>query len=166
MKVTRITLVILILSATMYASAGEGATTFPRSMQGEWVGTSAEWAGKAVPNEIAHRLKVTVKSASITISPLFYKDGSFHSRGEPIVFAYRVDANKKPAAMDLILKDADGEHRQLGIYKLDQGKLTLCWQHDGKQRPAEFKTVAEPAQMLLVLKRAAAGVDEKGRVRE
>ena len=56
--------------------------------------------------------------------------------------------------IDLIFKDGDAEHRMLGIYATDGKQLKLCWQHDGKARPTEFKTKAEPSQMLLVLERA------------
>src|SRR5262249_40872043 len=136
--------------------ASKKQTASPRAMQGEWVGTAAEWAGKAVPNEIARRMKVTVKEMSITISPLSYQDDMFHTRGEPAEFSYRIDPTKNPKAIDLILKDSEGEHRQLGIYHADEGQLKLCWQHDGKQRPTEFKTAAEPTQMLSVLTRSQA----------
>jgi uncharacterized protein (TIGR03067 family) len=110
-----------------------------------------------VPDEIARTVKVTVKEASIAVSALFYLDGTFHTRGEPTVFAYRIDSSTKPQAIDFILKDGNEEFRQLGIYKVDEGRLILCWQNNGKERPTEFKTVAEPAQMLLVLKRPPTG---------
>src|SRR4051812_43079880 len=91
-------LFITWLQITSSLCAGDLPTTFPKSMQGEWTGISAEWGGKAVPPDIARRLKVTIKQGTILVSPLLSKDGTFHVEGEPIEFAYRIDAGKKPRA--------------------------------------------------------------------
>jgi len=131
----------------------KGPAGFPRKAQGEWVAVAAEWAGKQVPAEVARRITVTVGPASLTVGPLAHDEGGFTNRGEPTEFAYRLDPAAKPAAIDLTYAADGAEHRQLGIYALDKGQLKLCWQHDGKGRPTEFKTVEAPTRLLLVLER-------------
>jgi uncharacterized protein (TIGR03067 family) len=128
---------------------------FGRELHGVWVATGAEYAGKSPPAEVVRRLRVIIREDSVTISPLQIVRGKFSVEGEPLEFRYEVDAKAMPKEIDLISRDEDGEHRMLGIYADSRSELRICWQHDGKMRPREFKTRAEPTQMLLVLKRAS-----------
>jgi uncharacterized protein (TIGR03067 family) len=145
---------VAVAVAVLTVLPSGGPAGFKREAQGEWVAAAAEWAGKPVPAEVAQRIKVTVGPASVTVSPLIHEDGKFDTRGEPIEFRYRLDPAAKPKAIDLTLKgDGGTEQTQLGIYALDGGQFKLCWQHDGRGRPMAFKTVEEPAQLLLVLVR-------------
>jgi uncharacterized protein (TIGR03067 family) len=153
MRVTALVSVIVAGLLASTCSAADGPTSFPKEVHGEWIVVSAEWAGKAVPKPVAGRMRVTVKAETIIVSPLVYVDDEFDTKGEATEFSYKIDAKSKPKGIELTLKDEEGEFRQLGIYEIGGGRMKLCWQHDGKGRPKEFKTVAEPTQMFLVLER-------------
>jgi uncharacterized protein (TIGR03067 family) len=130
-------------------------STFPRELHGLWVATEAEYAGKSPPAQIVRQLRVTVEEDLIKMSSLVLSEGEFSAKGKPMEFTYTIDAKARPKEIDLVFKDEDGEHRMLGIYAHCGNELRICWQHDGKIRPREFKTRAEPTRMLLVLKRAS-----------
>jgi uncharacterized protein (TIGR03067 family) len=130
-------------------------STLPRELRGAWVATEAEYSGKSPPAQIVRQLKVTINEDLITISPLELIQGKFSVAGKPLAFRYKIDGEAKPKEIDLVFKAEDGEHRMLGIYAGDLNELRICWQHDGKMRPREFRTKAEAPQMLLVLKRAS-----------
>jgi uncharacterized protein (TIGR03067 family) len=143
----------LIILFTSIGSADDGAVGFPKEVHGEWTVVSAEWSGKTVPKKVASQMRVTVKAKTIIVSPLVYLDNKFDTKGEATEFSYKIDPKSKPKAFELILKDDQEELRQLGIYEVSGTQLKLCWQHDGKGRPKEFKTAEEPTQIFLVLER-------------
>jgi uncharacterized protein (TIGR03067 family) len=143
--------VFVLAAATVVAADGP---PLPAAAEGDWVATAIEFAGRRPPADLVRRYKVVVKKGAVVLDPLFISDGKFSLMGEPLEARTEAPPKAAPGEIDLVLKDEAGEHRMRGIFALDGPRLKLCWQLDGKARPAEFKTRAEPAQMLLVLERA------------
>jgi uncharacterized protein (TIGR03067 family) len=143
----------VLLTANSLAAADK-PQPLPKAAQGDWVAVAIEFCGQQPPADIVHKYKVTVEADVIVLAPLNLADGKFNVEGETLKVRYEQDPKASPKAIDLILKDGDAELRMLGIYATDGKQLKMCWQHDGKARPTEFKTKAEPSQMLLVLERA------------
>jgi uncharacterized protein (TIGR03067 family) len=125
--------------------------TVPVKLQGSWTATTAEFCGKMPPADIVGKLRVIFKEKTIAISDLSHNEGKFYIEGEPVELGCEI--NPKTKELDLISKDGDKEYRMLGIYAIEGETLKVCWQHDGKARPKEFKTVESPTQMMMILKR-------------
>jgi uncharacterized protein (TIGR03067 family) len=110
--------------------------------QGKWTVASIEENGKAAPADEVAKFEVTIKGDVFTVK---IKDE------ENKEMTIKVDATKKPAAIDLVPKNAK-EPTVLGIYKLDGDTLTICGTDEKKERPAEFAT--GKGITTIVLKRA------------
>ncbi len=41
-----------------------------------------------------------------------------------------------------------------GIYRVDNGELTLCWDVPGRERPKEFKSEPKSTVQVIVFRRA------------
>ncbi len=145
---------LFVLLAATSTTAADKPQPLPKTTQGDWVAVAVEFCGQRPPADIVRKYKVIVEADVIVLGPLNMADGKFNAEGEPCKARYEQNPKASPKAIDLILKDGDAEYRMLGIYAADGNQLKLCWQHDGKARPTEFKTNAEPTQMLLVLERA------------
>ena len=100
-------------------------------IQGEWIVVDS-----TVPQQIAK--KITVKGNEWT-NPM----------GQKSTIAITIGDSKKPKQLDTWATD---NARFLGIYKIEDGKLTFCREKVARGiRPTEFK--ATPSNDLLVLKR-------------
>jgi uncharacterized protein (TIGR03067 family) len=141
----------VLLAAT--SSAADEPRPLPKELQGEWAAVAMEFSGQSPPADIVDKYRVVVKGDKISLSPLEMADGKFTAAGEPFELRCEHDPNANSKGIDLIFKNGDEEIRMLGIYVLEEKRLKICWQHDGKARPKEFKTGKEPSQTLLVLER-------------
>jgi uncharacterized protein (TIGR03067 family) len=145
---------VFFLLTAASLNAADKPPSLPKAIQGDWVATGIEYCGQQPPADIVRKYKVTVKDDVITLAPLNHMDGKFNVKGEPLAVRCEHDPKADPNRIDLILRDGDVEHRMLGIYAVEGKQLKICWQHDGKARPTEFKTKAEPSQMMVVLVRS------------
>jgi uncharacterized protein (TIGR03067 family) len=78
-----------------------------------------------------------------------FKEGA---KGKPEEGAYKSDAKKNPAEIDLTPPDAAKGETILGIYKIDGDTLTLCLTMGG-ERPKEFAAPPGSKRMLVTCKR-------------
>ncbi len=100
-------------------------------IQGEWLVEDSN-----VPQQIGK--KITVKGNEWT-----------NSMGQKSTIAITINDSKKPKQLDTLAAD---NARFLGIYKIEDGKLTFCREKVARGvRPTEFK--ATPSHDFLVLKR-------------
>jgi uncharacterized protein (TIGR03067 family) len=154
MLVFRLSVFLLLLLVSTCDAEDKESPEFPKSQQGEWLATAIEFNGQSPPNDIVRKFKVTIKAKSIVIGAIEFKDDKFTGEGEPMEFGITHHPSSKPNGIDLTFKNGNEQIRMLGIYAVDGDQLKLCWQHDGKERPTEFKAKAEPSGMMVILKRA------------
>jgi uncharacterized protein (TIGR03067 family) len=96
------------------------------------------------------------------------KDGAWIFKGDEISFndpnapgksRFKVDPAKSPKEIDIIGLDGPQKGKALqGIYRLVDGKLTICIRDlaaAAKGRPTEFVTKADSGLGLIVLEKAA-----------
>jgi uncharacterized protein (TIGR03067 family) len=145
--------VFAVLAFTSVAADKPKLRPLPKEIQGQWVAARMEFSGQRPPVSIERKYKAAVRGDTITLGPLTFADGRFTDKGEPFDVRCEYDPDASPKTIDLIFKNGNAEIRMLGIYAVEGKQLKLCWQHDGQARPKEFKTKADPSQMLLVLRR-------------
>jgi uncharacterized protein (TIGR03067 family) len=99
--------------------------------QGTWVATSSIYDDQAAPEAIVRSIKRIVTDDHV----VWERDGKRFA-GTKI----ELDLSRDPKTIDLI--PDGGPHRGeriLGIYKLEDDKLTICTAGAGQPRPKEFK---------------------------
>lgn len=124
-----------------------------KALSGEWVVTSSQEFGK---------------KGELHVGDVFKFDGerlTHEGHGDPVEYRIRLTASAKPSQMDWrFAEPADAATSHRGIFKLDDGKLTVCVVHkfdadDPTDRPTEFETKAgrskgdAPGSVMLVLER-------------
>jgi uncharacterized protein (TIGR03067 family) len=130
----RFVLAFMLLAVTGLCTADDKKKDDKDLIQGEWVVVDS-----TIPQQIGK--KIVVKGDEWT-SPTGQK------------FTITIDDSKKPKQLDLA-KAANANATFLGIYKLEDDKLTFCREKVARgARPKELK--ATPIDDLLVLKRATA----------
>jgi uncharacterized protein (TIGR03067 family) len=138
-------LVVALLAAVgAVGNAGEkGGKKDEDRIRGTWLPVSAEEGGRKEPDE-------KLKDSKI----VFGADGKLNLtvQGKEMEGTYKLDATKKPKAIDVTIKDGSKEETHKGIYLLEKDSLKLCFAEP--DRPTEFATQAGTKSLLLVLKRA------------
>ena len=115
-----------------------------RSIQGEWLVTSAEENGRP-------------KEGDIGFKAIFTGDKLTLQRDKQDAFAlkYKLDATQKPRAIDTSHEIDPGKPIiQLGAYALDGDTLRLCLAPAGRPRPPKIETKQGDGVVLFILKRA------------
>ena len=115
-----------------------------KKLVGKWKVTKGMRAGEKVDGgNLPPQIKITEKTITIP-SP----------EGEAFVMGYKIDASKKPVAIDIKIESGPvPEGSALGIIKMNEKTLTLCYDPTGQKRPAEFKTSEDNGCFMFVLKR-------------
>jgi uncharacterized protein (TIGR03067 family) len=102
-------------------------------LQGTWVAESEELNGVPTPTDKLDRT-LTVDGNKFTNT--FRRGSGVHTSEGKLV----LDPSQSPKAMDLV----GAEFERQAIYKIEDGKLLVCVQHDpAKARPAGFKTTKD-----------------------
>ena len=119
--------------AFLFVMEKSGAKFDPEKIVGDWQCIMGERAGEEVPEErMASVISISKDKITIPLGP----DMAF-------VMGYEVDASKSPAAVDMKILEGPGEGNAVGIMKMEDGKLFLCYDPTGENRPEEFKTDAD-----------------------
>jgi len=136
------------LTLAVGAPGKESPAKDPPSIVGEWVGEKAVAGGKEQP----------VPAGGITFT--FTADGKMTvkegARDKTDTGAYKTDAKKDPAEIDIIPPEDKKEPTVLGIYKVDGDTLTLCFARGkaGPARPSKFEAPEGTDAIVITLKRA------------
>jgi uncharacterized protein (TIGR03067 family) len=121
--------------------------------QGVWTTVSFRRNGKDTPDEIAHSITRTVDGDHV----VWKRNGKSFS-GSTIV----LDPTADPKTIDIF---ADGgparDIRVLGIYKLEDDRLTICTADPDQPRPKDFKAEKDSKRTLMVFKREKAKANDK-----
>ena len=99
--------------------------------QGIWTATSSIYDGQEAPEKIVRSITRTVEQDHV----VWKRDGKSFA-GTKV----ELDPSRDPKAIDVI--PDGGRHRGervLGIYKLEQDRLTICMAAPGQPRPREFQ---------------------------
>lgn len=118
----------------------------PFQLDGEWTIVRGTREGSRVE---ADRLPpvVTFQGKQLTIPAGADPDQKF-------VIAFKIDQNVQPAAVDFEIVDGPVTGATaLGIIRMENGELTLCYDPTGQKRPEAFESTAENGRFLFVLKR-------------
>jgi uncharacterized protein (TIGR03067 family) len=99
--------------------------------QGTWRATSSIYDGQEAPQEIVRSITRTVEKDHV----VWKRDGKSFA-GTRI----ELDPSRDPKTIDVIPDGGkDRGERVLGIYKLEDDRLTICMAAPGQPRPKEFK---------------------------
>jgi uncharacterized protein (TIGR03067 family) len=121
----------------------------PQGLEGAWVPIAANVSGK----------ELLVAELRVKYLVLDGHDYNIIDRGNQIVDRgeYLVNGSAKPWTIDIVGRDGPNAGRSLlAIFELQDDRLTVCYNLDGHNRPANMQ--AEGDQMLLSItyERAAA----------
>jgi uncharacterized protein (TIGR03067 family) len=109
-------------------------------LQGTWQLQSVTFRGQEAPADMVSKSRMVIAGNQLTSH-----DGD---RVQP-ASTITVDATRKPGTIDSKL--GTGQTIR-GIYRLEEGTLTICVGPSGAERPKEFAAKAGMATRLLVLK--------------
>ena len=115
-------------------------------LQGTWTVTSLEADGQKLPATVFNGAKIVIKGTK------------FKSIGMGATYegSVELDSSTKPKAFDLLFTAGHARgHRNLGIYKLNGDKWTICLTTRGDERPRKFATAAGTGFTLETLERGA-----------
>lgn len=131
---------LLFTLGIFVALTDEKPATETRNLQGTWIVAAAEGRGK--PVEQLKGAKVIFSGETVT----------FNVAGHEESGKYKIDATKKPIAIDIIKKTPDGKMEvDRGIYQLDGNELKLCQGGIDKSRsfPEDKETVVHERKRPL-----------------
>jgi uncharacterized protein (TIGR03067 family) len=118
-----------------------------RELEGTWVPIAADVAGKAlVIGELRVKYLVLDSGGYCIID-----------RGNRVVDTgnYLVNESARPATMDIVGREgANAGRTMLAIYRLEGDNLTVCYDLDGSDRPADMRCAQD--QLLLSITYARA----------
>ncbi len=119
-----------------------------RGLDGTWVPVAADVAGKPLfVGELRVKYLVLESGAYSII------DRSNHvvDRG-----SYLVNATARPATLDIVGCDGPGAGRTLlAIFQLDDDSLTVCYDLDGDERPANMQPKGDQLLLSITYARAS-----------
>jgi len=139
--------VFLLLAAE---EGKKGANKELKTFEGTWVPVSVEVNGNKLPDETVKEIQLTFKGNSVTRK---IKD-------KTVKATFQVDPTKAPKRFDGKGEVEEKEVHVKGIYKFENGQLTICVARGTSKelkRPKEFSTeggTQEAPLILIVLKKA------------
>ena len=149
----RLALGTLLCVLVLTAPGGTGARADDKAdvekelkkFQGTWTFESVEVGGKEVPVAEVKGITVTFAGAKYTVK-----------KGDEVIQAatLKLDPSKSPKALDVTV--AEGPNKgavMLGIYEIRGDTLKVCFDPEGKKRPAEFKSAPGSQTFVAVHKR-------------
>jgi uncharacterized protein (TIGR03067 family) len=111
------------------------------NLAGTYTCASAMFDGKAIDEATRNALRLTFTEMS-------YKT----EKGSELLFegSYSVDVSKEPKEINMIGNEGESAGKEsLGIYKLQNDQLEICYTMPGQPRPTEFKSEAGSKAYLI-----------------
>ena len=152
-------ILIALTSLLLMAAADDDDASKDRaSFKGEWGMVAVTADGRSIPKSMLDDTKAVFDGKT-------YKQitgGTVLEEGE-----FELDAKADPKTIDLVIKKgADAGKTQLGLYKVDDKRLTLCLGKPGeKDRPKAFESKPDSGATLFVFEQAAAKDKDKDKPR-
>jgi uncharacterized protein (TIGR03067 family) len=136
--------VVLSLVLSFALAAQSGDTKEGDALQGAWLPSRAELAGKPYPDEVLKTIKLVVKDDKYVVTV-----GKGVDQG-----TVKLNPAAKPKEIDVIGTDGPNKGKTiLAIYERDGDTLRICYDLSGKSRPTEFKTKEGTRLFLVTYKR-------------
>ena len=149
----RSALVTLLCAFGLVVSGGTGTRAGGKAdvekelkkFQGVWTVESLESGGKKIPADTFKGMTLTYEGDKYTV-----KNGK-----EVIqVGTQKVDPSKSPKTIDVTMTEGPNKGAvMLGIYEINGDTLRVCFDTEGKKRPAEFKSPPGSQTFVNVHKR-------------
>jgi len=121
-----------------------------RELTGTWQSVSYALNGKKASDDDMKKIQL-----------VFDADGTTKALNDGKLFlasSTKIDPTANPAKIDIIFTGGEGKGgTALGIYKIEDGVLTICRSAPGKPRPAEFASDPGSGLTLMSYKHNAAG---------
>ena len=119
----------------------------PKRLVGTWDIMSGSRAGEDVAKDRLGAIEsVTITADTITLPA-----------GPEMVFVmgYKIDSTSRPIEVDMVIKSGPAPEgsEAVGILKMQQGNLVLCYDSTGQKRPTAFKTSQEDGFFMFTLKK-------------
>lgn len=129
---------MMVLSLTVAARSDDAKDD--ETLQGTWLPSTAELAGKKFPDEVRETIKLVIKDDTYTVTV-----GKGVDKG-----TVKLKSSAKPKEMDITGTEGPNKGKTIrAIYERDGDTLRICYDLSGKGRPKEFKT-DEGTQLFLV----------------
>src|SRR5262249_34322459 len=139
LPVSRIVIVISVISLLVVGSLGiyslqQGQSASDVSdrekLQGRWVLVAQAGDGEPETTKDLKNLVFVVQDDKLTM---------IHDE-ERIEMTYKLDGNKRPKAIDLLIRDGEDSGKTMGaIYSFEaENLIKLCWNEETFQRPTGF----------------------------
>ena len=136
------------LAMTVGAPGAKDAPKKESTIVGEWIGEKATRGGQDRPVPEGGITFIFTAEGKLTV-----KEGAREPKDGA---TYKIDAKKNPAELDIIPPVGKDEPTILGIFKIEDDKLTICiggGSKEGSERPTKFESLEGSRTMLMVLKR-------------
>ncbi len=143
----RLTLLLLVIVATGADAPQRPAEKELADLEGEWTAVSFEANGDSVSTANAG-WKIIVKGKMILV-----RFGAVSFDGKLVL-----DPASQPKQLDIIETkwgQSPVKMEVSGIYKLEQGRLTVCYRFGSQTHPSEFRTTIGTNTMIQVFKQAS-----------
>jgi len=119
-----------------------------RELTGTWQSISYALDGKKASDDDMKKIQLVFDAEGKTTA---LNDGKVF-----LASTTKIDPTAPPATIDIIFTEGDGKGTALGIYKIEDGVLTICRSAPGKPRPAEFASNPGSGLTLMSYKHQAA----------
>lgn len=133
----------LMLTVAVLVLAG-GAAFAADAVEGTYTLKAASTGGKPAPPAFAESLK----EVRVTATELVF----VHTEGNEEKVAIKLDPKATPAAIDFPPAKKEEKGRQ-GIYKLENGELTIVTAPADGKRPTDFKGDGEGVRVMVLTKK-------------
>ena len=116
-----------------------------KKLTGTWSFRSGQRAGSDVD---ADRLKINVEINEESFTIPAGPDDEF-------VISYKIDSSVSPMKIDMKVESGPAPEGStaVGIIKIDDGEFAICYQAEGGDRPAEFKSTEENGCFMFKMKK-------------
>jgi uncharacterized protein (TIGR03067 family) len=132
---------LCVVFAVMLSFGVAGRCDDADALQGKWLPSEGERAGKPFP---AQNITLEIKDGKYTVMA-----GGVSDKG-----TIKINASAKPKEMDITGTDGPNKGKTFKvIYELDGDTLKICYDLSGNGRPTEFKTKEGSKDLLVIYKR-------------
>jgi uncharacterized protein (TIGR03067 family) len=140
----RNTAAVVVLGVVLITPARGDEKAELKKLEGTWMPTTAQFGGRNWPDEQLKATKLVIADGKYTVTV----------SGQDDKGTLKVDANAKPATMDIVGTDGPNKGRTIpAIYELSGNTLKICYALDGKERPGTFESKMGTRLFLVEYKR-------------